>query len=428
MYRCHSCGKTFQKRAKKCPSCNSDGITLVPDPKGASGTCGALVGLAIATAAAAAVLGYMGFITIPGITPGTQAPTIENLKPKEDAPPPKDKKPEKTDSRSNGAQVETIAPKAPSSAPKPEALAPPVDARDLAKAQALYAKGDFAGARKVLDGCDRPEVSTDGATNDARALWRKATILDVLTKKIPLSALATAKKLERVSTSSGRPMIGVVTETDDAITIVVPGGISTEIKKDDLGERSPATRADLVEKLHASLEDRKARLKADDAFGNYRLGNYCWQYALADDAVPFLDKAVTQDDFPTVARVFGGADANAILQTWCDLTGKIVAGVPSRTPKNPGGTATPADTNPPPAPSGNVADVAKRARAKYDEGLVQYRKSYGDTREAHTAHVAALKLFNEARDILNAAGEDPSVEDLRHDINLVLMDCRKRPI
>ena len=428
MYRCGSCGKTFQKRSKKCPGCKSEGITLVPDKRG--GSMGALVGLVLAAGAAAVVLAYLGFINIPGITPTTGKPSVQQLKPSPEAEKVEAKPSPTSDGTTPRSDAKKIEPRSPESVARPREIKPPVKPSDVESARALYAKGDFAGAARALDGCVDSEESD--ATTQARTLFRKARILDVVTKKIQQSPLATAKKLEQVAIQSGGTLLGLVTESGETLTVLMPGGITTEVSKDKVEERTPVERSVLVEKLRKRLKDKEERLKADDSFGQFRLGHYCWQYALLDDSVPYFDKSVEGDDFPVVARVFGGSDSAKLVTLWSELTGKTPPGAPARpvaSSKTPGSERVSTAPEPSPAPpSGNVADIATRARAKYEEGLAKYRLSYGDTKEAHAAHVAAFKLLQEARDILNAAGEDPFVDELRTDISRVLMDCRKRPM
>jgi hypothetical protein len=323
----------------------------------------------------------------------------------------------------------------PTPAPVSSKLYPPVKAADLDRAKKLYADGRFADAATAIDGCERPEVQDSPETAEARKLSRKARLLDAVTKRITQSPLAKASHLEKVDLSQGGSVMGNVIDSGDKLTIQMPGGIETVVAKDDVGERTPVDRGVLVTKIKSRIQEKEQRLKTDDAIGLFRIGHYCWQYGLLPDAVPYLDKSVEGDEFPTIARVFGGSDSQKLVDAWCELTGKEIAGAhkskaPATELASSGSPDTPAPANTQaPAPvSGNVAAIAKAARAKYDEGLTKYRLSYGDTKEAHANHVAAFNLFKEARDILEKAGDDPSVDDLRTDIARVLMDCRKRPI
>lgn len=167
-------------------------------------------------------------------------------------------------------------------------------------------------------------------------------------------------------------------------------------------------------------------MKGDDAFAEMRLGHFCWEYGLDPEAVPYFDKAVQSDDFPVIARVFGGSNAERLVDGWYVFSGKprpnqgtadshATAATPAPKPVEP--TATPSSSGGP----GNVA----AARSKYDLGIDQYKRSFGDSNEAQSALKKAHELFKQARDALGD-GEDQASEDLRTQIARLLYDTSKR--
>jgi hypothetical protein len=377
------------------------------------------------------LLAVMGYINVPGLTPASAPAPAESPEATDKAPA---QKPIATGAPAPAAEpVSRDAEKkkdAPVSAPPRQKL-PAIAASQVERARALYDHADFAGAAKALDGCDGADVDEGGATTDARALLRKARILGTLTQKFSRNKLVTSKQLERISLNSGGSMVGVVTEVGDRLQLYLMGNVQTEVSKDDVNERVPVGRDALSEKLHQRLKDKEARIKADDAFGNMRLGSFCWQYAMDQDAVPYLDAAVSSDDFPVLAKVFGGSAADKLVDSWCALTGKPRPGVATAAPP-PLPTAEPvaqhdtSEPSPPPAPaaSGGPSSLSA-ARSKYDQGVEKYKYSFGDSKEAQASLKAAHELFKAARDALGDA-EDPASDDLRTQISRLIYDCSKR--
>lgn len=366
----------------------------------------------------------MGYVNVPGLTPQpSPAPQADKIE-QPPATPPAEKP------LATGAKKEEEKP-APSSAEslKPAAPRPPVkrypaiQSADLERARSLYARADWAGVARALEGCEKPDIEDGPSTQAARMLVRKARLLDALTQKFARNKLATAKTLEQVSLNSGGTMIGVVTDLGDRIKIYRMGNVEAEVKKDDVSERTPVRRDALLDKLHERLKDKEARIKADDAFGNMRLGHFCWQYALDREAVPYLDKAVESDDFPVLAKVFAGSAADRLVDDWYAMSGKARPGAAG--PSNVSAPPPPASSGEPSRPaSGGVANVAL-ARSKYDQGVEHYKSSFGDSDKARAELKAAHELFKAARDALGDS-EDAALDELRMQISRLLYDCSKR--
>jgi hypothetical protein len=382
------------------------------------------------------LLALTGTINVPGLTPATPAPEAQKLEPpKDDGAKPAPEAPRPPPERPRDVKPPEAGKVAVAAPTKPKSIYPPITPGDLDRAKALYAKGDFAGVGRSLDGCERAEVEDAATTTAARTLVRKARLLDSLTKAIKLNPLATAKALERVTLDTGGlPVIGRVTESGDQLTILLPGGVETTVAKESVTERVVVTRDALSEKLHQRLKEKEDRIKSDDAFGNYRLGHYCWQYALQVDAMPYLDKAVESDDFPVIARVFGGSSGEKLVDGWYELSGKARPVSNQAVSQSQSSDKRPAAGSPPPpvAASGSLADVIAKTKAKYEEGVGFYRGSFGDSKEASKSLADARRLLKEARDILDSAGENPSggdslgIDDLRTQIARLLYDCNKR--
>ncbi|MEZ0230404.1 MAG: hypothetical protein ACAI25_17410, partial [Planctomycetota bacterium] len=300
---------------------------------------------------------------------------------------------------------------------------------DVERARTLYLKADWAGVGRSLDGCERPEIEDGPSTQAGRALARKARLLDLLTRNFKRNAIATAKKLERISLNNGGDMIGVIRELPgDRLEITRIGNVKAEVKTEDVGERTAVPATALKEKLIERLKDKESRIKGDDAFGNMRLGHYCWEYALDVEAVPYLDKAVESDDFPVLAKVFGGSSSQKLVDGWYVFSGKSPKG---EAPKNEASTASTGTTKPttpePPKPttSGPATGNLAKARSKYDAGVEKYKDSFGDSNAAQSNLRAAHELFKQARDALGDA-EDPASDELRMQISRLLYDCSKR--
>ena len=73
----------------------------------------------------------------------------------------------------------------------------------MERARSLYAKADWAGVARALDGCEKDEIEDGPSTQAARSLVRKARLLDALTKRFVRNPLATTKKLEQISLNTG---------------------------------------------------------------------------------------------------------------------------------------------------------------------------------------------------------------------------------
>jgi hypothetical protein len=393
-----------------------------------------LIWLVLIGGAAVVLLALQGVINVPGITPAPTTPKsgAESLKPptedKKDAPPPPATAPKKSEGgQSEARKLEPTGGNTPAS--KPSSLYPPIKPEDVARARGLYEKGDLSGVGRALEGCERAEVADAASTQAARSLVRKARLLVALTRTIAKSPLATATKLERVSLDSGGTVIGNVLEKGEQLVIQLPGSVETTVAKDSVVERTPVKRDVLDEKLRAKLKDRAAKVEADDTIGNYRLGHYCWQYGMLVDAMPYLDRSVEGADSPAIARVFGGKEADSLIDQWCDLTGRPRPAAPEAKPGSSGnanGTKTPPP--PPVAVSGSDADILTAARKRYDEGVEKYKSSFGDSASATRSLKDARAAFIAARDVLAKLGEsnDPKVEELQTQIARLLYDCNKR--
>ncbi len=365
----------------------------------------------------------MGYVNVPGLTPPpSSTPSVEKLEPPKEQKPAEATKPAPADKPLDKPAPSSQATSSKPSAPAAKKFIPAIQQSDVDRAQALYAKADWAGVARALDGCERDEIEDGASTQAGRLLVRKARILDALTKKFERNRLVTAKTLERISLNTGGEMIGAVADSGDRLTIYLMGNVSTDVKREDVAERVPVGRAALSEKLHARLKDKEARIKADDAFGNMRLGNFCWQYAMDQEAVPYLDKAVEDKDFPVLARVFGGSSADKLVETWRLMKGIAPPGRANVSSAPPGESAPPPP--PPPPSSGGVANVAL-ARTRYEQGVEKYKTSFGDSKEATTSLKAAHELFKQARDALGES-EDPALDDLRSAISRLIYDCSKR--
>ncbi|MBI3723102.1 hypothetical protein HY251_03985, partial [bacterium] len=315
-------------------------------------------------------------------------------------------------------------------------LYPAVKAQDLERARSCYAKGDFAGAGRSLEGCERSEVEDAATTTQARVLVKKARIFDVLTGRIKPNALATAPKLEQITLDSGGTFVGkVISESDDELKLLVPGGIEMPASKDKIATRKPVARSVLEEKLKTRLDERERSLKPDRAGGYYSLAYYCWQYGLQQDAVPYLDKAVEKDDFPCLIRVFGGNDSDSLIQTWCELTGKPNP-ESQKQPPLPADPTIKSSGKPDPKaltpklPSDLSGDPVKNmnlAQGRHDEGVKFFRDSFGDSAQSidnlHRAH----GQFQEALLILEKVPDStPGKEKLLTQCQMLLADVRKR--
>lgn len=370
----------------------------------------------------------MGYINVPGLTPPASTPTPQAEKlepPKAESPA---EKPAATPSspRETPRPTAPAAPKASSTPSVKKSLYPPIQPSDVERAKALYAKADWSGVARALDGCEKPEIEDGPSTTDARKLVRKARLLDALTQKIKRNPLATAKKLEQISLNNGGTMIGVVTEVGDRLKIYRMGNVEAEVKADDVGERIPASRDVFKQKLLERLRDKESRMKGDDAFAEMRLGHFCWEYGLDPEAVPYFDRAVESDDFPVIARVFGGGNADKLVDGWYVFSGKPRPGQGPATDSQAASTPAPKPAEPAatPSASGGPANVAA-ARSKYDLGVEQYKRSFGDSNEAQAALKKAHEYFKQARDALGD-GEDSASEELRTQIARLLFDCSKR--
>jgi hypothetical protein len=386
-----------------------------------------LVLLVIVAAVGVVLAGLMGLVNVPGITPKSSSPSVEKLEPPKEDKPAEAPKPTAVEK-----PAEKPAPSSQATNMKPATPAkkflPAIQQSDVDRAQALYMKADWAGVTRALDGCERDEIEDGPSTKAARALVRKARILDTLTKKFERNRLIMAKTLERVSLNSGGEPIGEVVDKGDHLTIYLIGNASSDVKTEDVAARTPVGKDALSDKLHARLKDKEAKIKADDCFGNMRLGHFCWQYAMDQEAVPYLDKAVEDNDFPVLARVFGGSSADKLVETWRLMKG-IAPGSPdqanvSSAPAKGAAPPPPPSHSPPPPSGGKVPDIYLAQRT-YNEGTMKYQNSFGDSPEAHASLREALALFRKARDILGDY-EHPSIDDLRTSINKLLYDCSKR--
>jgi hypothetical protein len=373
-----------------------------------------------------------GIINVPGLTPATAPSAEKGEAPKEQAPEKKNDMPAPTTPRKDAVAPAPEAKKneAPQ-APEKKFLYPAIQPADVERAHALYAKADFPGVARALEGCERPEIEDGPSTLEARSLVRKARLLDAITQGITRNPLADPKKkVEQITLSAGGTPLGIVTDLGGGkIRILMMGNVTTEVNTVDVESRTPVDRAVLVEKLRDRLAAKVNSVKADDAFGNMRLGHYYWQYGMDVDAVPYLDKAVTGDDFPVLARVFGGKSADKLVDAWYVFSGKSRPGPADRPgPRKLEPVSHPQlddPPTPPPPPSSGGSGNLTLARQKYDAGVEKYKESFGDSDKARASLKAAHELFKQARDSLGD-GEDAATDDLRMQISRLIYDCSKR--
>src|SRR5207245_2426640 len=130
-------------------------------------------------------------------------------------------------------------------------------------------------------------------------------------------------------------------------------------------------RSVLEAKIRSNLKDKEERLKPDKALSFFALGYYCWQYALSEDAMRFLDPAFEKDDFPALVRAFAGKEPEALVQTWYEATGKSPPRVSERAsvggpPKPLPGGDTPRSATPDPSrlPAPSATDDTALAKAR----------------------------------------------------------------
>lgn len=370
------------------------------------------------------LLALMGHINVPGLTPPVSStPQVEKLEPPKEKPlektTPKDEPKKETPKTAPTPEAKKIEP------PAKKSLYPPILPADVERARVLYMKADWTGVGRSLEGCEKPEIEDGPSTQSARGLVRKARLLDVLTQTFKRNAIATAKKLEQISLDNGRPMIGVVREiAGDRLEIFRIGNVKVEVKMDEVRERTPVARTALRDQLLERLKEKESRIKGDDGFGNVRLGHYCWEYGLDVEAVPYLDKAVESDDFPVLAKVFGGSNAQKLVDGWYVFSGKSPRG---EGPKTNEVATTPTKPVEPTKPSQPVSATGNfgKAKAKYDAGVEKYKDSFGDSGVATSNLKAAHELFKQARDALGDA-EDPASDELRTQISRLIYDCSKR--
>src|SRR5581483_10051756 len=122
---------------------------------------------------------------------------------------------------------------------------------------------------------------------------------------------------EQISLNNGGTMIGLVTEVGDRLKIYRIGNVEAEVKTDDVGERVPASREAFKAQLLERLRTKESRMSGDTSgFVPMRLGHFCWEYGLDPESVPYFDKAVESDDFPVIARVLGGSNADKLVDGW----------------------------------------------------------------------------------------------------------------
>jgi len=366
----------------------------------------------------------MGYINVPGLTPAsTPISKGEKLEP------PKEKPAEKPTSSEPGKEAPPPGPSIESkkiepSAPAKKRTSPPPSGAAIERAKTAYWNADWSGVARALPGCEDPDLEDGSATQAARALVRKARLLDLLTQKFKRNRIASARNLERVESSHGTHE-GAVEDLGDRLRITRLGNVVIELNKDDVTEHHPITRADLEAKILDRLNDKESRIKSDDAFGAMRLGHFCWEYGLDKRAVPYLDKAVESDDFPVLAKVFGGSNATKLVEGWTVFSGKGPKAEPPAADTTASAPARPAEPAKPARPvSANTGNLAK-AKQKYDEGVEKYKDSFGDSSSAQANLHAAHELFKQARDALGDA-EDPDSDDLRTQISRLIYDCGKR--
>lgn len=378
----------------------------------------------IIVALVGAGLWFTGAINVPGL-PGPSSPRGSSEA--KELKPPATEKPADAPRERERREAPTAAAPAPSPTPKPSAgstrIAPPITNDDLARALACWKKGDLAGVERALAGVSRPDSGAGSLESDAWKLLERARMLAPLLAKVTRSPLASGD-LEAVDLAQGGRLLGKVQDNGEHLKITAMGGVETEVTADDVIKREKVARSEFQDKVRQRLKEKEDRAKADDALGQFRLAYFCWTYGLEPEAMPHLERAVDDDAFPAVARVFGGDKGGAIADEWLAYSGKQPPAVAARPSSSKGEVARPAAPAPSSSSSSDAPAVAK-ARGLYDKAVTRYRASFNDSRDAESAVKDARKLLGQALETLEAAGDAPGADDLRIQISRLLADCRK---
>lgn len=383
-----------------------------------------LVIMLVLAAGIAGGLWYQGVLVIPGFpspgvprpsespavstfpTPtGTPAPTAAPT-PVERNPQPTAKVPAKTEP------------------PKATELTPRIGRDDLSRAEAAWKKGDLPGVKKALAKLDPAVARPSELEASALRVLRRAQLVEPLLARVVKSPLASGD-LEQVDLASGGRLFGKVEDKGSDLKITAMGGIQTVVSQDDVQGRSKLARDRFHEKVRARLREKEEKQKEKSGISLFRLAYFCWSYGLAEDAVPYLERSVEDDQFPAIAQVFGGEKGAELAAAWHLYTGRAQA--VQEISSNPGVVKTPGpgERTPPSLPAAGGSGPVGKARGLYDQAVTRYQVSFTDSREAEAAVKDARKLLGQALETLEQAGDAPGADRLRMQCSMLLADCRK---